>query len=136
MHAEQGCKDIDECKNPKLCGSSNQFCLNLEGSYRCMACDQACKKCHDQGPESCIECADGYMRSGQDRVCIKDESGKIFSITNARYFTYGGLCIATAIIFQKSFAIASALGLAIAMYVSFAEYYLQNMNGELQPVPK
>lgn len=134
MHAEHGCQDIDECQaSSTLCGD-HTFCLNLEGSYRCINCDKACKKCHNQGAENCIECADGYMRSGQDRVCIKDESGKVLSINNARYFTYGGLCIATAIIFQKSTIIAGLLGLVVAVYVSFAEYYLQNMDGELQPV--
>ena len=76
------------------------------------------------------------MRSGKDRVCIKDNSGKVLSISNARYFTYGGLCIAAAIIFQKSTLIAGALGLFIAMYIPFAEYVLQNMDGELQPMIK
>ena len=74
------------------------------------------------------------MRSGQERKCVKDESGKIFTIQNARYFTYGGLCIAACIIFQRSTLIAGTLGLVIAMYISFSEYYLQNMNGDLQPV--
>ena len=124
---------LDECKAGASCGS-HQFCLNLEGSHRCMNCDQACKKCHAEGPENCIECAEGYMRSSQDRKCIKDESGKILTIANARYFTYGGLCIATAIIFQRSTLVAGALGLTIAMYISFSEYHLQNMDGELQPV--
>ena len=76
------------------------------------------------------------MRSGKDRVCIKDDSGKVFSITNARYFTYGGLCIATAIIFQKSTVVAGTLGVVVAAYATFAEYYLQNMTGELQPIAK
>ena len=135
MHPEHGCQDIDECQasGGKAC-ASNQFCLNLEGSHRCMNCDVSCKKCHEQGPENCIECAEGYIRSGQDRSCVKDQSGKVLSISNARFFTYGGLCIATAIIFQKSTIIAGTLGLFVAFYVSIAEYYLQNMNldGDLQ----
>ena len=89
-----------------------------------------------KGPENCVECADGYMRSGKDRICVKDDSGKVLSISNARYFTYGGLCIATAIIFQRSTLIADALGLFIGVYIPFAEYYLQNMDGELQPFVK
>ena len=68
--------------------------------------------------------------------CVKDESGKVLSISNARYFTYGGLCIATAIIFQRSTLIAGALGVFIGVYIPFAEYYLQNMDGELQPFVK
>ena len=135
MHAEFGCQDIDECKagGSKTCMAS-QFCLNLEGSFRCLNCDPACKKCHAEGPESCTECAEGYLRSGNDRICTKDESGKIFSISNARYFTYGGLSIATVIIFQKSTLVAGTLGVVIALYISVTEYYLQNMNGDLQPV--
>ena len=103
-----------------------------------MNCDAACKKCLDQGPENCIECADGYIRSGEDRICVKDNSGKVLSITNARYFTYGGLCIATAIIFQKSTVVAGLLGLVVAVYVSIAEYYLQTMDldGDLKPTFK
>ena len=30
-----------------------------------MNCDKTCKKCLDQGPENCVECADGYKRSGK-----------------------------------------------------------------------
>ena len=48
----------DECKSGSQC-KKQQFCLNLEGSFRCMNCDQACKKCHAEGPENCIECAEG-----------------------------------------------------------------------------
>jgi hypothetical protein len=68
----------------------------LEGGHRCMNCDKSCKKCLDQGNENCVECADGYKRSGEDRVCVKDKNkDKILTLENARYFTYGGLCIAT-----------------------------------------
>ena len=100
-----------------------------------MNCDKSCKKCLDQGPENCVECADGFIRSGQDRVCVKDNSGKVLSIANARYFTYGGLCIATCIIFQKSTVVAGLLGLVVAVYVSIAEYYLNTMDldGDLKP---
>ena len=51
----------DECKSGSQC-KQQQFCLNLEGSYRCMNCDQACKKCHAEGPENCIECAEGKWK--------------------------------------------------------------------------
>ena len=67
---------LDECKAGASCGS-HQFCLNLEGSHRCMNCDQACKKCHAEGPENCIECAEGFMRSSQDRKCIKVRDDQI-----------------------------------------------------------
>lgn len=41
-----------------------------------------------------------------------------------RYFTYLGLCFATCVIFQSSVYAASAIGLAVALYISLAEYYL------------
>jgi hypothetical protein len=73
-----------------------QMFPTLEGGHRCMNCDKSCKKCLDQGNENCVECADGYKRSGEDRVCVKDKNkDKILTLENARYFTYGGLCIAT-----------------------------------------
>ena len=74
------------------------------------------------------------MRRSEDQKCIKDNSGKILTIANARYFTYGGLCIAACIIFQTSTLIAGTLGLFIAVYITFSEFYLQDMDGELQPV--
>ena len=52
----------DECKSGSQC-KKQQFCLNLEGSFRCMNCDQACKKCHAEGPENCIECAEGKWKN-------------------------------------------------------------------------
>ena len=35
---------------------------------------------------------------------------------------------------QTSPLIAGTLGLFVAVYISFSEFYLQDMNGELQPV--
>ncbi len=136
MDAIHGCKDIDECSaNPKLCGTAGQYCVNLEGGHRCLNCDSACLMCNGPGPESCVECAEGYLRSGEDRVCVKDESGRILTINNVRFFTYGGLCVATAIIFQKSTIVSGVLGLIIAIYISITEYYLQNLDGDLQIQP-
>ena len=48
---------------------------------------------------------------------------------------HGGICIATAIIFQKSTVMAGLLGLVVAVYVSIAEYYSKTMDldGDLKP---
>lgn len=44
--------------------------------------------------------------------------------TLMRYFTYFGLCVATCVIFKNSVYAASAIGLAVGVYISLAEYYL------------
>ena len=55
-------------------------------------------------------------------------------MNNIRYLTYGGLFVATAIIFQRSLYIAGVLGLVVVAYISLSEYYLQGSTGELRPV--
>lgn len=44
----------------------------------------------------------------------------------ARYVTYGGLTLATCIILQKNTVIAAIVGLSVAVYISFSEYYLRD----------
>lgn len=44
----------------------------------------------------------------------------------ARYVTYGGLTLATCIILQKNTIIAAIVGLSVAVYISFSEYYLRD----------
>ena len=71
----------------------------------------------------------------KDNFCISHETaGKIFTLSNTRYFTYLGLCVATAIIFQRSTAIAGILGTVVAAYVTLSEYYLQSGSGEIKPI--
>lgn len=43
-----------------------------------------------------------------------------------RYITYLGLCIATCLTFKSSVWIASSIGLSVACYISFSEYYLSS----------
>lgn len=45
-------------------------------------------------------------------------------VTITRYLTYLGMCIATCVIFQSSTIAASAVGLAVALYISVSEYWL------------
>ena len=33
-------QDIDECQVGKECEGQNKFCVNTEGSFKCMACDK------------------------------------------------------------------------------------------------
>ena len=75
---------------------------------------------------------DGHGTGG---ICITEkEAGRMFSLTNTRYVTYGGLCVAAAIISQRSAIMAGTLGLVIVGYISLSEYYLQGATGELKPV--
>ena len=133
MDVEHGCQDLDECLVSKPC-SGNKFCVNTEGSFRCMRCDKACDGCDGDGPDSCAKCAEGYEKN-KDGLCVSEAAqGRIFSISNTRYFTYIGLCVAACIIFQRSVTVAGVLGLVIAVYISLSEYYLQNSTGELKPI--
>jgi len=138
MDTEQGCHDQDECAEAAIQSKSeicatDKFCVNTEGSYQCQQCDSSCASCTGDGPDSCQECAKGYVKSGD--VCMTEEAaGRIFSMTNVRYLTYSGLLVATAIIFQRSTLVAGLLGVVVAAYVCFSEYYLQGATGELRPV--
>ena len=132
MHTEHGCFDFDECSESKskpVCGQ-NEFCVNTEGSYQCAPCDKACSSCTGDGPDACDACAEGYSLSGH--VCV--DAGRKFNMTNVRYLTYGGLFVATAIIFQRSALVAGLLGLVVVAYISLSEYYLQGATGELRPI--
>ena len=132
---------------PGQCYRTNQFCVNTEGSHKCFDCDKGCKSCFADGPDSCNECADGYVMQkhkegsaedsmgGSEGVCVtKEAASRMFNISNTRYFTYFGLCVAACIIFQRSAYISGALGLVIAFYISLSEYYLQDASGELRPI--
>ena len=134
MHSENGCVDFDECNRSEgnLC-KSNEFCVNTEGSFNCVTCDKSCASCEADGPDSCIECAEGFLKN--DNVCVsKEVAGRIFNMSQVRYLTYGGLFVATAIIFQRSTLLAGGLGLVVVAYISLSEYYLQGATGELRPI--
>ena len=109
--------------------------MNTEGSFRCVRCDKSCKGCFGDGPDSCHTCADGYVHNKEKSACISEETAnRIFNLSNTRFFTYAGLCIATCIIFQRSVVVAGGLGFVVAVYISVAEYYLQGATGELKPI--
>lgn len=122
---EHGCLDINECATLDPC-KRNEFCINNDGSFSCLACDQSCDGCHGDGPDMCTKCAAGY--SLKDGLCVgKDQTQNMEWI---RYFTYLGLCIATCIIFQKNTLIASFVGLSVAIYVSVSEYMLHKFSNQ------
>lgn len=120
---DQGCLDLNECMTLVPACSTNQFCVNNEGSYTCLACDKACRMCDGDGPDMCLECADGYVM--RNNICEdgrKGQSERTLNVT--RYITYLGLCVATCIVFQRNTVVASLIGLAVALYISVSEYML------------
>jgi len=71
MNTEHGCMDVDECAAGTPC-DKNKFCVNTEGSHRCMACDRACDGCDSDGPDNCKECGEGFTRN-KNNVCVADK---------------------------------------------------------------
>ena len=134
MDTEHGCTDIDECAVSQPC-SGNKFCVNTEGTYQCMKCDKACDGCEGDGPDACVKCAEAYVHNKDGSLCISEQTaGRMLNLSNTRFFTYVGLCIAACIIFQRSVLVAGILGVVITLYISLSEYYLQGASGDLRPI--
>nr|XP_023027027.1 cysteine-rich with EGF-like domain protein 2 [Leptinotarsa decemlineata] len=127
---EKGCLDINECAAPKSPCTPLQFCVNKDGSYKCLDCDRSCAGCSGDGPDMCINCASGYFK--KDGLCVdsSDESRKSF-VSLSRYLTYLGLCIATCIILNKNTYLAAIVGSCVGIYITVSEYMLNTV-----PSPK
>ncbi|CAG7728867.1 unnamed protein product, partial [Allacma fusca] len=122
---EKGCLDINECLFDTTPCKKNEFCVNTEGSYSCIACDKSCDGCFGDGPDMCETCSEGYVL--RDKVCLDGSTlGRTDNMNKTRYFTYFGLCLATCIIFQKNPLIAGLIGVAVAAYISTSEYLLSS----------
>ncbi|KRT79886.1 hypothetical protein AMK59_7076 [Oryctes borbonicus] len=117
------CLDINECTSLKPACGPLQFCVNMEGSFKCLKCDKSCAGCTGNGPDMCIKCANGYKLIG--KTCIDDsqESRKQY-VYYTRILTYLGLCVATCITYQKNVIVAAIIGLAVAIYITVSEYVL------------
>nr|XP_019560118.2 cysteine-rich with EGF-like domain protein 2 isoform X1 [Aedes albopictus]XP_019560126.2 cysteine-rich with EGF-like domain protein 2 isoform X1 [Aedes albopictus] len=130
-----GCTDIDECITANTC-TKQQFCVNTEGSFNCLECDKSCDGCDGDGPDMCKECADGFeLRDGLCTDVSSEKRNQYVAFT--RYLTYLGLCIATCIVLQSSTWLAALVGLAVAIYISVSEYWLNTEpQGTPAPSPK
>lgn len=118
-----GCSDVDECvqSKKKICGE-NTFCVNTEGSYFCYECDRGCDGCHGDGPDMCLRCAKGY--NYEKGNCIAQKKSIIPPEGNyVRYAVYFGLSVCTCVLLRDNIYLASAIGLATAIYISASEYY-------------
>merc|ERR1719318_2538086 len=74
MNTEHGCMDIDECIVSKPC-TKDKFCVNTEGTFRCMACDKSCDGCDSDGPDNCAACAEGFQLN-KNKVCVTDKAAE------------------------------------------------------------
>lgn len=120
---EKGCLDLNECVDVKPVCKPSQFCVNTEGSYKCLECDQACASCTGDGPDMCINCANGYTL--HNNVCVDSEQEQRKQhVFITRYLTYFGLCVATCIILQRNVMLAAIIGLCVGVYISISEYML------------
>ncbi|UXI16801.1 Lutropin-choriogonadotropic hormone receptor [Sarcoptes scabiei] len=128
---EFGCLDIDECSNDllDLC-PSNSFCINTVGSYHCYQCDSACDGCDGDGPDSCLKCATDHIL--KDGVCVNPDPKPLIQpyASPLRYMTYLGMCIVTCIIFRHNIFVASAIGIAVAIYIMASEKSLETEYGQ------
>lgn len=61
MNKENTCLDVNECAGSHSPCKKNQFCVNSEGSFKCLDCDRACVGCTGDGPDMCTQCAAGYV---------------------------------------------------------------------------
>lgn len=121
----RGCVDVNECFAKRSPCERNEFCVNNEGSYSCLACDQSCDTCTGDGPDMCDNCAPGYVL--KDNMCVNEKNYVSYSDIT-RYLTYAGLCFATYIVFQNSLWAASAIGICVAIYVTVSEYMLGTLS--------
>ncbi|XP_044756684.1 cysteine-rich with EGF-like domain protein 2 [Coccinella septempunctata] len=127
---EKGCLDVNECAAPKSPCRINQFCVNSEGSFRCLSCDSSCHSCTGDGPDMCKKCAKGFVM--KDKLCVDSEQeSRKQHMYITRYLTYLGLCVATCIIFNKNTVLAAVIGIVVAIYISTSEYVLNS-----HPTPK
>lgn len=133
MDAEHGCMDMNECSidDHGPCGS-NQFCVNNDGSYSCLDCDRACNGCDGDGPDNCFSCSKGYFMNEQ--MCVDEaQYSRDRHVVFARYAVYGGLTIATCIIFQNNQKVAFGIGLAVALYIAASEHFISQSNQNAGP---
>lgn len=127
------CIDINECLSKKNICTSNQFCVNNEGSYKCLECDRSCLGCDGDGPDMCKTCAEGYTLN--EGKCTDDSVEKREQYVNVtRFLTYLGLCIATCVIFQSSTTKAYIVGAAVATYIAASEYWLTSSSDGLKTI--
>ncbi|KAF7287748.1 hypothetical protein GWI33_003383 [Rhynchophorus ferrugineus] len=127
-HKEKGCMDINECFSEKSPCKQSEFCVNTEGSFKCLDCHRSCLNCAGDGPDECIECAEGYKKKDNMCVSASEEDRKNY-ISLSRYITYFGLCACTCIVSQKNIYLAAIVGLFVGIYITLSEYILSTTDG-------
>ncbi|XP_030748515.1 cysteine-rich with EGF-like domain protein 2 [Sitophilus oryzae] len=125
---ERGCVDDNECLTEKSPCKKSEFCINTEGSFKCLDCHKSCSSCTGDGPDECLECASGFRKKGNICVSENDEDRKKY-VTFSRYLTYFGLCLCTCIISNKNIYLAAIVGLCVGIYITLSEYMLSSSDG-------
>lgn len=113
------CVDVNECSNHGVC-KANQYCVNKQGSYKCLACDKSCLTCEGAGSKNCTSCDEPLLLwSG---ACL-DETLKNDLIYDAlkRVILYLVLLSLTYYVSRTSALLASVIVMAIASYIHFTE---------------
>ncbi|KAK2187175.1 hypothetical protein NP493_173g04024 [Ridgeia piscesae] len=72
-HTETGCQDLNECESDKSPCSSDEYCINSEGSYKCSTCHSACDGCTGAGTDNCNRCKPGYKLDDTNSCTDIDE---------------------------------------------------------------
>lgn len=76
---DRGCTDVNECLMGKSPCSTLQFCVNTDGSYKCLDCHESCLGCTGDGPDECINCAAEYRK--KDNICVSKYTRLLIPLT-------------------------------------------------------
>lgn len=113
------CVDVNECVNHGAC-KTDQYCVNKQGSYKCLACDKTCQSCDGAGSKNCTSCdATLSLWSG---ACVDETlKSELFYDALKRVLLYLLLFCITYYVSRTSALLASVIVMAIASYIYFAE---------------
>ncbi|XP_050680022.1 cysteine-rich with EGF-like domain protein 2 [Leptidea sinapis] len=115
------CTDINECSLNNIVCSSDQFCINNEGSFYCKPCDRTCDKCSGYGPHACTECKPGHqLWSGK---CLNNILATQHTI-NAYYrlFLYIPIILILLYFYQRAKSLVALMTVIIAIIMYKIEY--------------
>lgn len=114
------CKDVDECLKDSSC-KVNEYCVNLEGSYSCKACNVTCKTCSGKGPTNCTSCeVDQILMNG---MCLDEALQHQYLLsTMKRMALYAILLISLFFICQRMQLLLPLVVLLMSILIYNCEY--------------
>ena len=60
--------DLNECKLRTDNCTSEQYCTNTAGSFKCIDCHKSCQGCTGSSSAKCMSCAEGFYQD--DETCV------------------------------------------------------------------